>query len=104
MFTTKQGTQMAPDSHARLRQALVGSAERRIVEAGLPALKARDLAEEVGCALGMIYKVFQDLDAIILTVNMNTLGRLDAALSQADRLDARPIIIPTVWGGVRKPV
>lgn len=79
---------MPPDSHSRLHQALVGAAERRIVEAGLGALKARELAEEVGCALGMIYKVFQDLDAIILTVNLSTLERLGAALAHADRLDA----------------
>jgi AcrR family transcriptional regulator len=85
---------MASDNHSRLQQALVGAAERRIVEAGLSALKARDLAEEVGCALGMIYKVFQDLDGIILTVNMNSLARLDAALAQAGRLDATEFIAP----------
>jgi AcrR family transcriptional regulator len=86
---------MASDNHSRLRQALVGAAERRIVEAGLAALKARDLAEEVGCALGMIYKVFQDLDDIILTVNMSTLERLDAALAQSERLDATQFTAPT---------
>jgi AcrR family transcriptional regulator len=85
---------MAPDSHARLQQALVGAAERRIVKAGLAALKARELAEEVGCALGMIYKVFQDLDAIILTVNLNTLETLDLALSESTRLDAAEFIAP----------
>lgn len=85
---------MAPDSHSRLHQALVGAAERRIVEAGLTALKARELAEEAGCATGMIYKVFQDLDAIILTVNLSTLELLGAALAQSDRLDAGEFIAP----------
>src|ERR1700720_4252170 len=85
---------MTSDSHSRLQQALAGAAERRIVEAGLAALKARDLAEAVGCAIGMIYKVFQDLDDIILTVNMSTLERLDAALAHADRLDATEFIAP----------
>ncbi len=79
---------MPPDSHSILHQALVGAAERRIVEAGLAALKARELAEEVGCALGMIYKIFQDLDDIILTINLSTLELLGAALAQSDRLDA----------------
>jgi len=85
---------MAPDSHSRLHQALAGAAERRIVEAGLAALKARELAEEAGCAIGMIYKVFQDLDAIILTVNLSTLELLGAALAQSDRLDAGEFIAP----------
>lgn len=42
----------------RLRMALIDAAEATIAADGLAALKARDLAREVGCALGAIYTAF----------------------------------------------
>ena len=57
----------------QLRGALIDAAETAIAEGGLSALKARDLARTVGCALGAIYTVFPDLDALILSVNLRTL-------------------------------
>ncbi len=68
------------DRRARLRDDLVAAAEARIVEGGLAALKARDLAREVGCALGAIYNVFPDLDALILAANGRTLSEFEAHL------------------------
>ena len=64
----------------RLREALVAAAERAIDADGLGGLKARSLAQEVGCALGAIYNVFADLDALVLAVNARTLDRLDEAI------------------------
>ena len=65
---------------AALRAGLVAAAERRIAADGLGGLRARDLAAEAGCALGAIYTVFPDLDALILEVNLRTLGLFEAAL------------------------
>ncbi|GJD60476.1 TetR/AcrR family transcriptional regulator [Methylobacterium frigidaeris] len=65
----------------RLKAALLDAAERTIAESGLPALKARDLAKDVGCALGAIYTVFPDLDALILAVNLRTLALFDRAIT-----------------------
>ena len=70
----------------RLRENLVQAAHRRVGEDGLSALRARDLASEVGCALGAIYTVFDDLDALALAVNLRTLERLNDALETV-RLD-----------------
>jgi AcrR family transcriptional regulator len=56
----------------------------RIGADGLSALKARDLARDAGCALGAIYNVFPDLDALIMTVKSRTLGAIDAAMSAVD--------------------
>ena len=42
-------------------------------------MKARPLAEAAGCALGAIYTVFPDLDALILAVSARTLARLERA-------------------------
>ena len=77
----------SPRTEARRRalaEALLDAAERRIAAGGLAELKARDLAQEAGCALGALYTVFADLDAIILGVAMRTLDALEAALDQAE--------------------
>jgi len=70
---------------ARLRDDLVMAAETAIAEGGLSALRARSLAETVGCAVGAIYNVFPDLDALIFAVNARTLEALDAALAASVR-------------------
>lgn len=74
---------MVEDRHLDLRTKLIEAAEAVIAANGLAALKARDLAKAAGCALGAIYNVFDDMDALILAVNARTLGRLDAALGEA---------------------
>jgi len=68
------------DRHAALREQLIDAAERTIAEKGLAALKARDLAQEVGCAVGTIYNVFEHLDELVLCVGLRTLAMLEAAL------------------------
>jgi AcrR family transcriptional regulator len=69
-----------PDRHTTLREHLIDAAERTIAEKGLAALKARDLALEVGCAVGTIYNVFEHLDELVLCVGSRTLAMLEAAL------------------------
>lgn len=68
-----------------LKEALTDAAERVIATEGLSRLKARDLAQEVGCAVGAIYNVFPDLDALILAVNLRTLMLFDAVIADAPR-------------------
>ncbi|HTV71078.1 MAG TPA: TetR/AcrR family transcriptional regulator [Rhizobiaceae bacterium] len=59
-----------------LKRRLIDAAEVRIGKSGLAALRARDLAEDAGCALGAIYNAFEDMDDLILRVNARTLARL----------------------------
>lgn len=77
--------------HRALRDALLDAAARRIAEAGLAELKARDLARDAGCALGAVYTVFDDLDALVLAVNARTLDALEAAVGQGDAVGADPV-------------
>src|SRR5262245_35377265 len=70
---------------ARLRDALVSAAERAIARQGLGTLRARALAQEVGCAVGAIYNVVEDLDDLVLLVNARTLAALERELIAADR-------------------
>lgn len=74
------GSTVSSDRRARLREDLTEAAERRIADIGLDGLKARDLAREVGCALGAIYNVFPDLDALVIAVNSRTLAQFEAHL------------------------
>ncbi|HZP19751.1 MAG TPA: TetR/AcrR family transcriptional regulator [Bauldia sp.] len=79
---------MTPKTEERrqeMRAALIAAAERTIATSGLPALKARDLAREVGCALGAIYNVFPNLDALVFEVNGRTLAAFEEFLARAER-------------------
>ena len=66
-----------------LREALLAAVERTVAAEGYQALRARDLAREVGCAVGAIYNVFPDLDALILAAKGRTLDLLDGELAAA---------------------
>jgi AcrR family transcriptional regulator len=72
---------VAEGRRAELREKLIDAAERLIEAHGLSGVKARPLAEAANCALGAIYNVFPDLDALILAVSARTLERLDAHLA-----------------------
>jgi AcrR family transcriptional regulator len=63
-----------------LKEALIAAAERTIEAHGLSGMKARDLAAEVGCAVGAIYNVVTDLDDLVLAVNERTLAALETEL------------------------
>jgi AcrR family transcriptional regulator len=67
------------------REQLVACATRLIVSGGLAALKARDLARELGCAVGAIYNLVDDMDDLILRVASGTSRDLDACLEEAAR-------------------
>jgi AcrR family transcriptional regulator len=74
----------AAERRQNLRDALIRAAEHTISREGLAGLRARDLAKEVGCALGAIYNVFPDLDALVLAVNARTLAAFDQFLGETD--------------------
>ena len=59
-------------------EALLEAAEKRIIEGGVKSLKARDLAADIGIALGGLYNLVADMDALLLLVSSRTLARLGA--------------------------
>jgi AcrR family transcriptional regulator len=69
--------------HQDLQARLLDAAEQAIAADGLSNIRARTLAEAVGCSVGAIYGVFADLDALILAVNGRTLDAIGAALHRA---------------------
>jgi AcrR family transcriptional regulator len=73
-----------------LRKRLIDAAETRIADAGLAGLKAREVTQDAGCALGALYNAFEDLDRLVLHVNSRSLARLGSALSAAVPTAADP--------------
>jgi AcrR family transcriptional regulator len=76
----------AAERRQRLRDALISAAERTIETDGLSGLKARALANEVGCAVGAIYNVVTDLDDLIVAVNSRTLAALERDLGASEQI------------------
>lgn len=78
-----------------LRAKLIDIAEARVASGGISAIKARDLAQEAGCAVGAIYNVFGDLNDLIMAVNARTFLRLGQQVTKAVEAnpDAKPVDI-----------
>src|SRR5580692_11243504 len=71
------------------RRLLMLRIARDIISAkGLRELKVRDVAEAANCSIGSIYNEFGDFDGLILTVNRETVQRLDGELSAVPVKDA----------------
>lgn len=68
-----------------LRAQLVALAEDQIAREGMASLRARDLAQKAGCALGAIYNVFSDMSALVLAVNGQTFARIGVEVGGAVR-------------------
>jgi AcrR family transcriptional regulator len=73
---------------ANLRDALIEAADKTIAVHGLKGLRARSLAFEVGCAVGAIYNVVNDIDDLIFAVNERTLQMLEDELATSADEDA----------------
>lgn len=63
-----------------LKARLIEAARSRIAEHGLAGLRARDVTQDAGCALGGLYTAFRDLDELVLHVNSETLAMLEQDL------------------------
>jgi AcrR family transcriptional regulator len=68
---------------AELRETLVSLAEAQIERGGAASLKARELAQQAGCAVGAIYNVFADMNALVMAVNGRTFRRIGQAVTGA---------------------
>lgn len=71
------------DRRSALRADLIRLATGQIAESGMATLRARDLAQQAGCAVGAIYNVFADMTALTLAVNGQTFARIGAEVASA---------------------
>jgi AcrR family transcriptional regulator len=70
------------EKRAALREKLLTSALARIEAGGLASLRARDLANDAGCALGAIYNIFADLDELVFYAKAEVFRTMDAQLDE----------------------
>ena len=68
-------TSRTADKRQAQLEALIEAAEKRICDHGLASLKARDLAADIGVALGGLYNIVADMDALLLLVSSKTVAR-----------------------------
>jgi AcrR family transcriptional regulator len=68
------------EKRALLREKLIQAALVRIQDAGLAGLRARDLAQDAGCALGAIYNIFVDLDELIFHAKAEVFRSMEVQL------------------------
>ena len=91
------------DRRAGQRGRLVDAADMAVVNGGLGAVRARDLARDIGCSLGAIYNLVGDLDELVLLVNQRTMAalgaHLDAARSAADDHAAQLVAWALAYAG-----
>ncbi len=60
----------------------LGEARNIAAQDGLSGLTARQIAKRIGCSVGTVYNVFENLDFLILHLNGRTLDALYEALSE----------------------
>jgi AcrR family transcriptional regulator len=63
-------------SPEQLKELIRSTAEKLIYSKGLDGFTARALAEAIGYTPGTIYNFYRDMDALIIDINYDTLGRL----------------------------
>ena len=91
---------------AEQRERLVTCAEHLIATRGLGALRARDLATAMGCAVGALYNLVADLDELVLLVAIRTKNDLsrsfDAAAAKAGESETRDdLFVEWAWAYFR---
>ncbi|MEM7241990.1 MAG: TetR/AcrR family transcriptional regulator [Pseudomonadota bacterium] len=59
-----------------LRAKLIEVTSKQIAKNGLRNVTARSVASEADCAVGSIYTIFEDLDALFIAVNMQSFEML----------------------------
>jgi AcrR family transcriptional regulator len=76
-----------------LEEALIVAATCKAAEQGYGSVRARDLAAQVGCSVGAIYTIFNDLDSLLLVVKaraLDTIGVKVIAVLAHSRAQTRP--------------
>ncbi|MEB2844424.1 TetR/AcrR family transcriptional regulator [Rhizobiales bacterium RZME27] len=78
------------DKREDLKARLLEAARDRIERDGVANLRARDVTQDAGCALGGLYSAYTDLNDLIIHVNSTTLKALEQSLALAGVKDRSP--------------
>lgn len=78
------------DKREDLKARLLEAARDRIERDGVANLRARDVTQDAGCALGGLYSAYTDLNDLIIHVNSTTLKALEQSLALTAVKDRSP--------------
>ena len=84
--------------HQELRGTILVVATKIIKTDGMKSLSIRKIAKEIGCAVGTIYNVFENIDEIILSINAATMVILHKQLEQEAREEPDPLMALILLG------
>jgi AcrR family transcriptional regulator len=90
MFTMKVNAMETAERRRNLKESLIDAAGVEIAAQGLRGVRARTLANRIGCAVGAIYNVVSDLDELIMLVNSRSLSALETRLLAAGHAPNAP--------------
>ncbi len=78
------------EKREELKTRLLEAARDRIARDGVANLRARDVTQDAGCALGGLYSAYADLNDLIIHVNSTTLKALEQSLAVTAVKDKPP--------------
>lgn len=70
-------------SREQIREFALIAADKIIQNGGLASLTTRRVAQEIGYTVGTLYLVFENLDDLVSLVNVRTLERISARLTES---------------------
>ncbi len=81
---TKKMTKKTEMRRQQIFENALATAGKIAKEEGLAGLTVRRIAKEIGCSVGTIYNVFDNLDTLILHLNANTFDALYEEMIKVD--------------------
>jgi AcrR family transcriptional regulator len=70
---------------AMKKQQMLDVAEALITQDGAHELTVRKIAQRMGCAVGLLYRLFDSLDDVVIGVNLRTLKALEQHIVHATK-------------------
>ena len=70
------------EKRADLKARLLKCTIARIQKDGMRSLRARDLAQDAGCALGAIYNIYNDLDELVFYAKVEVFRNMEESLAE----------------------
>ena len=79
-------------SQEQIKTMILDAAEQVVIAQGLSALKARNIAKEIGYTVGSLYMVYANMADLTLHIHARTLDAIALQLEQSSLSEAEPVM------------
>jgi len=79
-------------SQEQIKTMILDAAEQVVIAQGFSALKARNIAKEVGYTVGSLYMVYANMADLIMHIHARTLDAITLELQQSSLSEAGPVM------------